>query len=66
MMMELGRKLIQKELEQKDEEIQKNRDKEKYRSKGKRKTAVKTKLGTIEYSRRMYLDTEANKYVYLE
>lgn len=65
MMMELGRELMKKELEQMDEEIQKNREKERYRSKGTRKTAVKTKLGTVEYSRRIYLDTETGKYVYL-
>lgn len=36
-----------------------------YRNKGCRKTAVKTKLGTIEYGRRIYHDIVENKHVFL-
>jgi len=42
-----------------------DRDSKRYRNKGSRKTAVKTKLGTIEYSRRIYHDTVENKHVFL-
>lgn len=37
--------------------ISKTRDKDRYRSKDIRHTSIKTKLGVVEYSRRLYLDT---------
>ena len=65
MLMEEGRGTLREKLEETDEEILKSRDIKRYRCKGKRKTAVKTKLGTVEYMRRIYLDIETNRYVYM-
>lgn len=41
-------------LEELDEKLMKERDKKKYRHKGKKKTSIKTVMGTIEYERRIY------------
>lgn len=64
-LMACGRDIVKTYLEKEDEQLLEERDRKRYRSKGKRKTAVKTKLGAIEYERRIYFDTEQNKYVYL-
>lgn len=63
--MEFGRTVVKEHLEALDEKLMVSRDTKKYRHKGSRQTAVKTKLGTIEYSRRIYFDTEENKYIFL-
>lgn len=63
--MEFGKAVVKDHLEALDEELMLSRDTKKYRHKGSRKTAVKTKLGTIEYSRRIYFDTNEKKHVYL-
>lgn len=63
--MEFGKNVVKNHLEAFDEELMLSRDTKKYRHKGSRQTAIKTKLGTIEYSRRIYFDTEENKHVFL-
>lgn len=63
--MESGRDMVRQHMEKLDCELLEQRDKKRYRAKGLRKTAVKTKLGTIEYERRIYLDTENNAHVFL-
>ena len=64
-LMICGREMVKTYLEDTDKRLLEERDKKRYRSKGKRKTAVKTKLGVVEYERRIYLDTEQNKHVFL-
>ena len=52
-------------LEKLDEKLMKERDKKKYRSKGFKKTTIKTVMGEIEYKRRIYeYRTEKGKKVY--
>ena len=63
--MECGRDMVKQHLEKLDCELLEQRDKKKYRAKGTRKTSVKTKLGTIEYERRIYLDTQTDTHVFL-
>ena len=64
-LMNCGQEIVKTYLEEADERLLEGRDKKRYRCKGRRKTAVKTKLGTVEYERRIYLDTEQYKHVYL-
>ena len=64
-LMICGREMVKTYLEDTDKRLLEERDKKRYRSKGKRKTSVKTKLGVVEYERRIYLDTEQNKHVFL-
>ena len=56
--MEAGRELLKQILENIDAQILKNRDKARYRSKGLRNTSVVTKVGTVEYRRRVYTDMQ--------
>lgn len=63
--MNYGREQMKEHLERLDEELCKNRDKKRYRDKGRRKTVLKTKMGDLEYERKLYLDTAASEYVYL-
>lgn len=63
--MEFGKAVVKNHLEALDENLMLSRDTKKYRHKGIRKTAVKTKLGTIEYSRRIYFDANEKKHVFL-
>ena len=51
--LEIGRELIRETLEQADETLMENRDRERYRCKGFQKTCIKTKLGAVEYKRRV-------------
>lgn len=65
---ESGCEMVKQLLEQLDEKLERERDKSQYRHKGKRKTAVKTLMGTVEYSRTVYEITDGEpgkKYVYL-
>ena len=64
-MLECGKLIVKEQLETLDEQLMQSRDTKRYRNKGSRKTAVKTKLGTIEYNRRIYRDTAENKHVFL-
>lgn len=57
--MQAGRELIRQTLEQMDVQILESRDKARYRSKGVRSTSVVTRVGTVEYSRRVYVDMQA-------
>ena len=63
----LGCMLIKLVLESYDQKLMKNRDKAKYRHKGKRKNTIKTVMGEVEYERAMYLvkEEEKIKYVFL-
>lgn len=63
--LECGKLIVKEQLENLDEKLMQERDSKRYRNKGSRKTAVKTKLGTIEYSRRIYHDTAENKHIFL-
>ena len=68
MAMSFGQEVMRRALEARDEEIREERDKKRYRCKGKRKTCLKTKLGEVEYERNVYEDravTEELRYVYL-
>jgi len=49
-MMECGKAIIREQLEKLDNELMQSRDSKRYRNKGSRKTSVKTKLGTVEYT----------------
>ena len=57
--MAIGRKLVVRVLELRDQELAESRDKKRFRNKGKRQTSVKTKLGVIEYQRNVYVDNAA-------
>lgn len=63
--LECGKLIVKEQLENLDVNLMHERDRKRYRNKGFRKTAVKTKLGTIEYSRRIYHDTAENKHIFL-
>ena len=63
--LECGQLIVKDQLEKLDEKLMQERDRKRYRNKGSRKTAVKTKLGTIAYSRRIYQDTAKDKHVFL-
>ena len=51
---ELAREITQSMLESFDKELADSRDMKRYRSKGKRKTSIKTVYGEVEYSRNVY------------
>lgn len=57
--LEVGQVLIAKSLKIRDELLMAERDEKRYRNKGLRSTCIKTKCGTVEYSRRVYQDTYA-------
>lgn len=63
--LECGKRIVKEQLENLDEKLMQERDSKRYRNKGSRKTSVKTKLGTIEYNRRIYYDTLENKHIFL-
>lgn len=66
--LKYAREQLKQILENLDEEIMKKRDKTKYRNKCKKKTSIKTIMGTVEYSRRLYkcVDDDGKKrYIYL-
>ena len=64
-LMKCGQEIVKDYLEKADDKILSERDKKRYRCKGIRKTAVKTKLGVIEYDRRIYFDNENHKHTFL-
>ena len=64
----LGCEMTQIMLESYDAELLETRDKKKYRTKGKRKTSIRTVYGTVEYCRTVYqtiLESGERAYVYL-
>jgi hypothetical protein len=64
-LMKCGKEFVKEQLETLDKNLMLSRDTKRYRSKGIRKTAVKTKLGTVEYEHRIYFDTTEKKHVFL-
>ena len=56
MSLQLGRDLVSQVLEALDEKLMKDRDKKRYRCKGKRSASIKTRLGVIEFQRNVYVD----------
>ncbi len=64
-LLEYGKLISKEQLENLNEKLMQNRDSKRYRNKSSRKTPVKTKLVTIEYSRRIYHDTVKNKHIFL-
>ncbi|MDD3318260.1 MAG: ISLre2 family transposase [Methanosarcina sp.] len=67
---EVARQLMEQVLKAMDEHLFKERDTKVYRDKGKRKTSIKTLMGEVEYSRRVYQcdnenGTGGKKYIYL-
>ena len=54
--MEFGRRLMRWMLETRDLQIMAERDADRYRCKGPRKTCIKTLMGEVEYGRRVYQD----------
>ena len=63
--LEYGRKKLLEELEIRDEELAKERDKSRYRSKGFGSSCIKTVMGPVEFRRRRYYDTEECRFVFL-
>ena len=59
MVLEFGRDLVRQILEAMDTRLMEARDKSRYRNKGNQSTTIKTILGEIPYSRRVYIDTAA-------
>lgn len=57
--LSVGRQLMQQTLEKLDDELLADRDVSRYRSKGFQQTCIKTKLGAVEYKRRVYVDNAA-------
>ena len=55
----VGRQLMQQTLEKLDDELLADRDVTRYRNKGFQQTCIKTKLGAVEYKRRVYVDNAA-------
>ena len=56
---DFGCQILQQILEEQDNILRKDRDRSRYRCKGKRKTSIKTRLGVVEYCRNVYQDAEA-------
>lgn len=67
--MQFGQSIMKAGLELKDRQLMADRDVKRFRDKGLRKTCIKTKCGTVEYNRRVYVDNHAQegekKIVYL-
>ena len=59
MSLAAGREAMRQALELRDQVLMATRDTERYRNKGPRATSIKTKLGVVEYERRVYVDLEA-------
>ena len=62
---EFAKELLKSMLKEYDNEIMKKRDKKQYRNKGYKPTTIKTVIGEVEYDRRMYIDKEKNKSIFL-
>ena len=61
MSLAAGREAMRQWLEIRDRSIMAERDTERYRNKGQRATSIKTKLGVVEYERRVYVDQESKE-----
>ena len=67
-MCEIGCELLREILEQRDAQLERERDKSVYRHKGTRETSIKTLMGTVTYRRTVYAATDGEcgkKHVYL-
>lgn len=62
---EFAKQMLKTMLEKYDKKIMEKRNKQLYRNKGLKATTVKTIVGEVEYNRRMYVNTEEKKCVYL-
>ena len=65
---QMARKVMKQILTEMDNHLSKVRDRKHYRDKGKRTTTIKTLMGEVEYSRRVYEsinETGIKKYTYL-
>ena len=65
---EIARNIMVEILELLDDRVAKERNRADYRDKGKRKTSIKTLMGEVEYSRRVYKkesETGVKEYIYL-
>ena len=65
---EIANLILRNMLEEYDKQIMDNRDKSKYRNKGKVTTTIKAKTGLVEYTRTKYIETQEDgtkKCVYL-
>lgn len=67
---EVARQLMKQALTKLDDHLSKERDTKVYRDKGRRKTSIKTLMGEVEYSRRVYqcdskTGTGGKEYIYL-
>ena len=58
-MMRARCEIVRQALEGLDAELMKKRDKQRFRSKGPRKTCIKTIMGEVEYQRQVYVDQAA-------
>ena len=65
MIMEMACDIFKILLEEYDEEILENRDKERYRNLGLRKQNLKTLFGVVDYKRHLYLDNQEGDYIFL-
>ena len=59
LIMAIGREIMATILEIRDLQIMAERDEKRYRSKGLRKACIRTKMGEVEYRRRVYQDLES-------
>ena len=58
-LMKIGREIVSGVLRQRDTQLLMERDVRRFRCKGLRTTSVKTRLGVIEFQRRVYVDARA-------
>ena len=56
--LQLARELLKEVLEETDLHLLEERDKSRYRAKGKAETCIRTLMGNVVYKRRVYVDTE--------
>ena len=62
---EFAKEMLKTMLEEYDKQLMDKRDKQLYRNKGLKPTTVKTLIGEVDYKRRMYINKENNKSIYL-
>ena len=65
MIMEIACDVFKILLEEYDEEIMENRDKQRYRNMGLRNQNLKTMFGVVQYKRHLYLDNQKKTYIFL-
>ena len=55
-----AREIMKEILEKVDQKLADQRDKKRYRHKGKKSTCIRTVMGVVEYNRNIYLDKTIN------